>query len=151
MLPIEIYHPKRSPSRRINGNFQKMLDFFMNPCIMVFARGSLVKRLRRCPLTAESPVRFRYELLLKRLPGCGEPFLTHRYAEGVSLGRCFLRGSRKPVLIRFSGFLYARKNESAKISRMKKPDFICIPGKRPGKMRQSAKAPDQLQNTAIIR
>ena len=35
----------------------------MKVCFMIFEYGSLVKRLRRCPLTAESAVRFRYELL----------------------------------------------------------------------------------------
>ena len=44
------------------------LQFDITCCIICFASyGSLVKRLRRRPLTAKTAVRFRYELLIHRM------------------------------------------------------------------------------------
>ena len=43
---------------------KKSLQFASDYCIIMFVSyGSLVKRLRRRPLTAKTAVRFRYELL----------------------------------------------------------------------------------------
>ncbi len=45
---------------------KKVLAFSLHLCIIAiveFVNGSLVKRLRRRPLTAETGVRFPYELL----------------------------------------------------------------------------------------
>ena len=42
---------------------KKVLTFYGESCIII-KHGSLVKRLRRRPLTAETRVRFPYELLL---------------------------------------------------------------------------------------
>ena len=42
---------------------QKSTCFFFDPCYNEYQFGSLVKRLRRRPLTAKTGVRFPYELL----------------------------------------------------------------------------------------
>ena len=73
LFPAETAVPAsdaRTPGQReVIKICKKRLQFSFIPDIINY--GSLVKRLRRRPLTAESAVRFRYELFIFPLKSCG--------------------------------------------------------------------------------
>gem|GEM_PF-3808171 len=68
--PIPQISPNPPPQIRLPKARLTKIKKILKKCLLFSSRyvkilkyGSLVKRLRRCPLTAESAVRFRYELL----------------------------------------------------------------------------------------
>ena len=54
-------------SKTVENKRKKHLLFIRDCSIIAIVDGPLVKRLRRCPLTAETGVRFPYGLFINRV------------------------------------------------------------------------------------